>query len=125
MMTKKARVIHMSDEQWERAKTLAKGSGRSISAYFSSLLDLKIPKPLPPDVYRHIYRELAGIGNNINQMARLSHAKGSAEYIYFADALKVVYEIKDMLSDITWKAEDLTDGLCGNNTDKSEYSGDA
>ncbi|MGC2873589.1 MULTISPECIES: MobC family plasmid mobilization relaxosome protein [Clostridia] len=97
MIVEKERRIYMSDAEWKKAKRLAKASGRSVSAYFRSLLNLKIPKPIPPESYRELYRELSAIGNNVNQMAKLAHSKGSAEYIHFAKALETIYSIQRQL----------------------------
>lgn len=107
MITKKERRIYMSDEEWEKAKRLAKGSGRSVSAYFRSLLNFKIPKPIPPESYHVLYRELAAVGNNINQMAKLSHERGSAEYIRFAKDLETIYSIQRQLLELAMP-EDIT-----------------
>lgn len=98
MIVEKERRIYMSDAEWKKAKRLAKASGRSVSAYFRSLLNLKIPKPIPPESYHALYRELAAIGNNVNQMAKLSHARGSAEYIHFAKDLETIYSIQKQLT---------------------------
>ena len=98
MKVEKERRIYMSDAEWEKLKRLAKASGRSVSAYFRSLLNLKMPKPIPPDSYHALYRELAAIGNNVNQMAKLSHACGSAEYIHFAKDLETIYSIQRQLA---------------------------
>lgn len=116
MMTQEPRKVYMSDEYWERAKRLAKSSGMSVSAYIRALLDLKIPRPLPPDEYKLIYRELSAIGNNINQMARLSHHKGSAEYINFAEAVNVIYDLRKRIMNISVLPEDMKDGIYSNNT---------
>ncbi|MGC2873995.1 plasmid mobilization relaxosome protein MobC [Ihubacter sp. mB4P-1] len=98
MIREKERRIYMTDAEWEKAKRLAKASGRSISAYFRSLLNLKIPKPIPPESYRDLYRELSAVGNNINQMAKLSHSRGSAEYIHFVKDLEAIHSIQRQLS---------------------------
>ena len=109
-MKEKARRIYMSDAEWEKAKRIARASGRSVSAYFRSLLNLKIPKPIPPAAYHALYRELAAVGNNINQMAKLSHSRGSAEYIHFAKDLETIYAIQKRLSalaaPVDWQKED-------------------
>lgn len=107
MIVKKERRIYMSDEEWERAKRLARGSGRSVSAYFRSLLNLKVPRPLPPEEYRKIYRELSAIGNNINQMAKLSHGAGNADYVRFEADLQVVRDVRTMLAELAAMPEDL------------------
>ena len=55
-------------------------------------------QPIPPESYHALYRELAAIGNNVNQMAKLSHARGSAEYIHFAKDLETIYSIQKQLT---------------------------
>lgn len=107
MIIQKERRIYMSDAEWEKVHRLAKASGRSVSAYFRSLLNLKVPKPVPPESYRDLYRELAAIGNNVNQMAKLAHARGSAEYIHFAKDLETIYSIQRKLMELA-APEDIT-----------------
>lgn len=107
MITKKQRKIYMTDEEWEKAGRLAKASGRSISEYFRSLLDLKVPRPLPPEIYKKIYRELSGIGNNLNQMARLANANKSVDFIDFKEGVEVVRDVRKMLHKATLMPEDL------------------
>lgn len=107
MIVEKERRIYMSDEEWEKAKRLAKGSGRSVSSYFRSLLNLRVPRPIPPEEYRKIYRELSAIGNNINQMAKLSHGTGNTEYSRFEEDLKVVHEIRKILVELAAMPADL------------------
>lgn len=111
MKVQKERRIHMSDEEWNRAKRLAKASGRSTSAYIRNLLRLELPKSIPPEEYRKIYRELSAIGNNINQMAKLSHTTGSADYTSFAEDLKVIYRVRREVAELATLPEDLKHGL--------------
>ena len=113
----KERRIYLSDEEWEKAKSLAKGSGRTTSAYFRSLLELKIPRQLPPEEYHYIYRALSAIGNNINQMAVLAHKAGNADYAKFESALDVIYDLRKRIVDISIMPEDMIRGLYSNETD--------
>lgn len=98
MIKQKTRVIRVPDEDWERVRRLAKASGRSMSAYIRSLLNLEVPRPIPPEEYRQLQRELSAIGNNINQMARLSHELGNVDYSKFHDALKTIYDVQKRLA---------------------------
>jgi len=114
MIYEKPRRIHMNDEDWNRTKRLAATSGRSVSAYIRALVNLEMPKPVPPEEYRKILRELSGACNNINQLTRLSHTIGSTDYERFKDDLQVIYEVRKQLQELAVKPEDFKNGNISN-----------
>lgn len=83
----KGHIVTMTDADWELLGTLAKTSGYSRSAYVRMLLHLKRPAPLPDTDWKACYRELAAIGNNINQITKMGHVTGEID----GEALKECY----------------------------------
>lgn len=51
-----------------------KKSGLSMAAYLRHLINGVIPKDAPPPDYFSMMKELHGIGNNLNQIAKKAHA---------------------------------------------------
>lgn len=51
----------------------AKGCGYSRETYIRSVLNGRVPRPMPTLDYHAIMQELHGIGNNMNQIAQKAH----------------------------------------------------
>jgi len=65
--------FRLSEDEVSALTKRAKESGYSREAYIRSLLDGRIPRPMPPPDYHAMMRELHGIGNNLNQIAQKAH----------------------------------------------------
>ena len=61
----------------------AKKCGLTQSAYLRHLITGFVPKELPPPDYHAMMRQLYGVANNLNQVARKAHA------LHVIDAQKV------------------------------------
>ena len=53
-------------------------SGFPMEVYLRALIAGEKMQPRPPNEYAEIRRQLAAIGNNINQIARMVNARGFA-----------------------------------------------
>ena len=53
-------------------------SGFPMEVYLRTLISGEKMRPRPPNEYAEIRRQLAAIGNNINQIARAVNARGFA-----------------------------------------------
>lgn len=53
-------------------------SGFPMEVYLRTLIASEKMRPRPPNEYAEIRRQLAAIGNNINQIARAVNARGFA-----------------------------------------------
>lgn len=65
--------VWLSDEEISTLTERAKECGYSREAYIRSLLNGRIPRPMPPPDYHAMMQELHGIGNNMNQIAQKAH----------------------------------------------------
>ncbi len=109
-MTVKNRVCRslvIDIDTWEKTKLYAKSCGRSVSSYIESILEYKVPKQIPPKEYHKLYLEIAAIGNNINQMAKLSHQKGCCNYKDFEKDLEIVKAMQVRLKELATKEVDI------------------
>lgn len=65
--------FHLNEEEMTTLINRAKECGYSREAYIRSLLDGRVPRPMPPPDYHAMMRELHGIGSNLNQIAQKAH----------------------------------------------------
>jgi hypothetical protein len=66
----------------------AKECGYSRENYIRTMLDGRIPRPMPPPDYHAMMRELHGIGNNLNQVAQKAHVLNVIDVQRYDEALR-------------------------------------
>ena len=67
----------MNDEEYRHLKTQARTAGMGIDPFVRNLVAGVQLRPRPPGEYGALLRELAAIGNNINQIAYWANARKS------------------------------------------------
>lgn len=85
--------LWLSDKEQRRLSKLCRQSGLSASALLRKLLMDEEIKEKPPEEYAALLRELSGIGNNINQLARWANARGSVRGDEIAKAAELAREV--------------------------------
>lgn len=70
--------IHLTEEEHRHLKKQVAYTGLSTESFIRSLIMGLTLYPRPPDEYAEIRRQLAAIGNNINQITRAVNARGFA-----------------------------------------------
>lgn len=68
--------IVLSAREQAHLKAQAEAAGLSVSALVRSLIMGAEVKPKPPAEWPALLRQMSGIGNNINQIARAANADG-------------------------------------------------
>ncbi len=93
-MRKRTVLINVRFTEHEAATLTerAKKSGYSREAYIRSLLDGRIPRPMPPPDYHAMMGELHGIGNNMNQIAQKAHILNVVDAGRYDAALRMLGE---------------------------------
>ena len=71
-------TIRLTADEYAHVKQLSKSSGLKMEPAICALVMGVNLYPRPPDEYAEIRRQLAAIGNNINQIARAVNARGFA-----------------------------------------------
>ncbi len=71
-------TIRLTANEYAHVKQLSKDSGLKMEPAIRRLIMGVNLRPRPPDEYAEIRRQLAAIGNNINQIARTVNARGFA-----------------------------------------------
>ena len=86
--------VMLSEKDYAHLKEQQRRSGLSASALIRSLLaDLEI-KERPTEMVMQVCRELNAIGNNLNQLVKLSYYHPLIEQ----DALLVLAQLKSLIS---------------------------
>ena len=71
-------TVRLTADEYAHVKQLSKDSGLKMEPAIRRLIMGVNLRPRPPDEYAEIRRQLAAIGNNINQIARTVNARGFA-----------------------------------------------
>ena len=69
--------MHLSDDEFAIVKHHTKKTGLSKEAYIRSVLLGSIPKEKPDERFYAMMKDLSGIANNVNQLARKANTFGS------------------------------------------------
>ena len=70
--------LRLNKQEHEHLKQQAALSGYPMEQFLRTLIANEKMRPRPPNEYAEIRRQLAAIGNNINQIARTVNARGFA-----------------------------------------------
>lgn len=92
--------LRLNEQEHEHLRQQAALSGFPMEQFLRSLIANEQMRPRPPNEYAEIRRQLAAIGNNINQIARAVNARGfaSQEEIDAVTAAKhQIWEIAERL----------------------------
>lgn len=69
--------VWMNEAEYRHLKSQARLAGMGIDPFIRNLVAGIQLRPHPPDEYSTLLRELAAIGNNINQIAHWANAQKS------------------------------------------------
>ena len=69
--------VWMNEAEYRHLKSQAQLAGMGIDPFIRNLVAGTQLRPRPPDAYAALLRELAAIGNNINQIAHWANAQKS------------------------------------------------
>ena len=70
--------LRLNEQEHEHLRQQAALSGFPMEQFLRGLIAEEKMRPRPPNEYAEIRRQLAAIGNNINQIARAVNARGFA-----------------------------------------------
>ena len=69
--------LRLNEQEHEHLKQQAALSGFPMEQFLRSLVANEKMRPRPPNEYAEIRRQLAAIGNNINQIAKVANSCGN------------------------------------------------
>jgi len=76
-------IVRLNADEHRRLKRHAQKCGYSQAAYIRALLDRSVPKEKPDDRFYEVMRQLAALGNSMNQIARKANALGLLDAPYY------------------------------------------
>lgn len=71
-------IIRLTEHEYAALRKKADAAGLKVSPLIRRLIESCEVRPRPPDSYKDLARELAAIGNNINQITHLANSTGYA-----------------------------------------------
>ena len=92
--------LRLNEQEHEHLKQQAALSGFPMEQFLRALIANEKMRPRPPNEYAEIRRQLAAIGNNINQIARAVNARGFAskeDIEAVTEAKREIWEIAERL----------------------------
>jgi hypothetical protein len=73
------RYLRMDPEEWERVRERAQACGLTTSRYIRETALGAVPKARPRQLEMEAVRQLARLGNNLNQLARVANQNEEIE----------------------------------------------
>lgn len=89
-------IIRLTENEYVALHDKADAAGLKISPLIRRLINGCEVKPRPSDCYKDLVRELAAIGNNINQVAHLANSIGYVSHTqvdYLTELMKQVWRL--------------------------------
>ena len=81
--------FRLTEDEVSALTKRVKECGYSREAYIRTLLDGRIPRPIPPPDYHAMMRELHAIGTNLNQVAQKAHVLNVIDVQRYDEALRM------------------------------------
>lgn len=91
--------VWMNEAEYKHLKAQAQLAGMGIDPFIRNLVAGVQFRPRPPDEYTALLRELAAIGNNINQIAHWANAQKSVHEAQIVEAAVLANEAWRLVKD--------------------------
>ena len=89
-------IIRLTESEYAALREKADAAGLKVSPLIRRLIEGCEVKPRPPDSYKDLARELAAIGNNINQAVHLANSTcyiSRTQIEYLSDQMTEVWRL--------------------------------
>lgn len=93
-------ILRLNEQERDHLKAQVALSGYSTEQYLRCLIAGENMCPRPPNELAEIKRQLAAIGNNINQLTRLSHIRGSVKAADLALVIRMQMQIWQRIKEL-------------------------
>ncbi|MGM9543287.1 MAG: plasmid mobilization protein [Candidatus Limivicinus sp.] len=91
--------VWMNEAEYKHLKAQAQIAGMGVDPFIRNLVAGVQLRPRPPDEYTALLRELAAIGNNINQIAHWANAQKSVHEAQIVEAAVLAHEAWRLVKD--------------------------
>jgi len=86
-------IIRLTEGEYAALRDKANAAGLKISPLIRRMINDCTIKPRPPDSYRELVREIAAVGNNVNQIAHLANSIGSVSEMQVWETTELLRQI--------------------------------
>ena len=69
-------VVHLNDKEYDRLNQKCRQAGLRREQFARAAFEGINIRPRPPDTYKELAREIAAVGNNLNQIAHRVNSTG-------------------------------------------------
>ena len=99
--------VRLDNKEYQGFMKAVRKSGLSQEVYLRHLINGVVPQDAPPPDYYHFMRELHGVGNNLNQIAKRVNSTGNLYQEDIADLQERYRELWGAVSTLLGKLTDL------------------
>ena len=105
-------IVRLTQEEYNKLVTKSENVGLTISEFLRIYINGFEPREKPPIEFYEAIKQIRKVGNNINQIARVSNG---TKYVQDKDLEYVKNKITEFILDFEKKVYSRGDGFDGNN----------
>jgi hypothetical protein len=83
-------IVRLNKDELQKLKRYSAKAGYTQSAYLRSLLNKTVPREKPDERFYEFMRQIAALGNSMNQIARKANAIGFIDAPYYKQQAELV-----------------------------------
>lgn len=92
-------TLRLNADEYAHLRCQTEATGLKMEPFIRQLIQGVNLRPRPPAAYAALLRELSAIGNNVNQLAHQSNARGEATKAEIRQAVSLVHQAWRMVKD--------------------------
>ena len=89
----KSFLLRLTEQEYATMKRKSELAGLKMNPFLVSLINGCEIHPRAPDSCKALARQVAAVGNNLNQLARIANFNGKAEDAYLQEAQQIMTRI--------------------------------
>ena len=89
----KSFLLRLTEQEYATLKRKSELAGLKMNPFVVSLINGCEIHPRAPDSCKALARQVAAVGNNLNQLARIANVNGKAEDAYLQEAQQIMTRI--------------------------------
>lgn len=86
-------VVHLNDKEYDRLNQKCRQAGLRREQFARAAFEGINIRPRPPDTYKELAREIAAVGNNLNQIAHRVNSTGYVTQAQFEQVMDIMSRI--------------------------------
>ena len=89
----KSFLLRLTEQEYATLKRKSELAGLKMNPFLVSLINGREIHPRTPDSCKALARQVAAVGNTLNQLARIANFNGKAEDAYLQEAQQIMTRI--------------------------------